>query len=118
MGEFADVRTGAERFAPRARHHEGAHALVARDVAAGGQQLVEGDKGGEVERRVVEGKHHDAATLQTVVDEGALRHDQILPAACSFRFDVRGLDDWPPPLDLRLVICGERRWRLLLARGY
>src|SRR5262249_8634358 len=37
-----------------------------------------GDKGGEVERRIVEAKHHDAAIVQTVVDEGALRHDQIL----------------------------------------
>ena len=35
MGEFADVGTGAERFAPLARHHDGAHSLVARDVAAG-----------------------------------------------------------------------------------
>src|SRR5215467_6570279 len=78
MGEFADVGTGAERFAPRTRHYDGTHPLVGRNVSAGEQELVEGDKGGEVERRVVEAKHHDAAIVQTVVDEGAFRHDQIL----------------------------------------
>src|SRR5499427_4723131 len=78
MGKFADVGTGAERFAPRTRHYDGTHPLVGRNVSAGEQELVEGDKGGEVERRVVEAKHHDAAIVQTVVDEGALRHDQIL----------------------------------------
>jgi len=59
---------------PDPRHHDGTHPLVGRNVAAGGQELVERNKGGEVERWVVEGEHHDAATLQTVVDEGALRH--------------------------------------------
>src|SRR5262245_42980352 len=33
----------------------------------------------------------------------------------SFQLDVRGLDDGPPLVDLRLVICGERLRRLLLA---
>jgi len=50
------------------------HPLVAPNVATGGGELVERNKGGEVERWVVEGEHHDAATLQTVFDEGALRH--------------------------------------------
>jgi len=50
------------------------HPLVAPNVATGGGELVERNKSGEVERWVVEGEHHDAATLQTVFDEGALRH--------------------------------------------
>src|SRR5262249_3953939 len=78
MGEFADVGTGAERFAPRTRHYDGTHPLVGRNVSAGEQELVEGDKGGEVERRGVKGKHPDAAIVQKGVDEGALRPDQIL----------------------------------------
>ena len=52
--------------------------LIGRNVPAGGEELIESDKGGEVERRVVEGKHHDAATLHMVIDEGALGHDQTL----------------------------------------
>src|SRR5262249_61337582 len=36
--------------------------------------------------------------------------------AISFRLDVRRLDDRPPLLDLGLLLGGERRWRLLLAR--
>src|SRR5262245_15907076 len=83
MGEFTDVGTCAERFAPRAGHNDGTHPLVGRNISAGEQELVEGGKGGEIERRVVEGQHHDAAIAQTVVDEGALRHDQILFRAAS-----------------------------------
>src|SRR5258708_33555181 len=77
-GEFADVGAGAERFGSRACHHHGAHPLVGRNVPAGGRKLVEGDQGGEVERRVVQRQHRNAAILQTVGDEGALAHDPIL----------------------------------------
>jgi hypothetical protein len=69
MCEFADVGTGAERLAPRARQHDRSHPLVGRNVPASGQELVESDEGVKVERRVVEGEHRDTVVLQTVVDE-------------------------------------------------
>src|SRR5262249_50051439 len=78
MQEFADVGACAERLAAWARHPDRAHRLVGRNVPAGGQKLVEGDEGGEVERRVIEGQDANAAVLQTVVDQGALGHERIL----------------------------------------
>jgi hypothetical protein len=68
-GEFADVGTGAKGLAPRAHDHDSAHPVVACNASAGGEELVEGHECGEVERRVIEGKHRDAAIAQLVVDE-------------------------------------------------
>jgi hypothetical protein len=50
------------------------HPLVVCNFAAGREELIQGGKGGEIERRVVEGEHGHPAILQAVINEGALGH--------------------------------------------
>src|SRR5262249_48625753 len=67
MCEFANIGAGAEGLAPHPHHHDDPNPLVAGDVPAGSEEPVEGDKRGEVERRIVEREHRDAPRLHHVI---------------------------------------------------